>query len=141
MELTPSQDSTLTPRMILQMELSTTHPKQPLSEQTRGKPTVLKDKGSTEPGALLLLQLSVHCQLCWGLCCAPAGTDTRTQQCQERSALLTLTAEHRTRGQNIHSHSTTQQYPLLHLAKYLFIINPSQSGWSQRINSSYMFGL
>lgn len=58
-ELTPSQDSTLTPRMILQMELSTTHPKKPLSEQTRGKPTVLKDKGST--GAALGPQSQEFC--------------------------------------------------------------------------------
>lgn len=63
-ELTPSH-STLTPRMIFQMELSTTHPKKPLSEQT-GKSTELKYKGST--GAVLGAQSQelslLHCQLC-----------------------------------------------------------------------------
>lgn len=40
--------------------------------------------------------------------------------------------------QHIHGNSTTRQYPLLHLAKYLFIINPFKSSWSQRIPFTFL---
>lgn len=40
--------------------------------------------------------------------------------------------------QQIHINSTTQQYPLLHLAKYLFIINLFKSSWSQSILFTFL---
>lgn len=40
--------------------------------------------------------------------------------------------------QQIHINSTTRQYPLLHLAKYLFIINLFKSSWSQSILFTFL---
>lgn len=101
--------------------------------------------------------------VCDGMCLSPTNTPTRRRK-RERGQtgrqagghLIILSAllfwdsvllpwantsnnlEQALQHTTVHVSSTTQQYPLLHLAKYLFIINLFKSSWSQRIRFTFL---
>lgn len=117
--LTPTQDSTLTPRNDL---TDGDKHNTPLKTPVRAKLQEIKLSSKAALGTHSSFP-SCHPRGTWGalrgaggLCCAPAGTDTRTQQRQQSPALPTLTATagsrgHRTQGA---THSQTPRLDSTH---------------------------
>lgn len=117
--LTPTQDSTPTPRNDL---TDGDKHNTPLKTPVRAKLQEIKLSSRAALGTHSSFPSCCH-RGTWGalrgaggLCCAPAGTDTRTQQCQQSPALPTLTATagsrgHRTQGA---THSQTPRLDSTH---------------------------